>query len=113
MQAFYLINDILVEAILLSKSKPDTPFCTVTDGSNVTIGAILQQVNNLWQPLSYFSRKLKPAETKYSTFDRELLAIYLAIKYFQLYVKGRTFYIATDNKLFTFSLQMNSNKYSP
>ena len=90
------------------------PFCIMTDASNVAVGAVLQQqVNNLWQPLSYFSHKLKPAETKYSTFDRELLAIYLAIKHFRHYIEGCTFYITTDHKPLTFSLQMNSNKYSP
>ena len=83
LQTFYLIKDILAEATFLSHPKPDAEFCIMTDASNIAVGAVLQQqVNNLWQPLSYFSRKLKPAETKYSTFDRELLAIYLAIKHF-------------------------------
>ena len=34
------------------------------------------------KPLGFFSKKLKPAETRYSTFGRELLGIYLAIKHF-------------------------------
>ena len=103
MQAFYLIKDILAEANLLSHPKPGAPFCIMTDALNFTVGAVLQQqVNNLWQPLSYFSWKLKPIETKYSTFDRELLAIYLVIKHFCHYIEGHTFYIATDHKPFTF-----------
>ena len=114
LQAFYLMKDILAEATLLSHPKPDAPLCIMTDASNVAVGAVLQQqVNNVWQPLSYFSHKLKHVETKYSTFDRELLAIYLAIKHFCHYVEGLTFYIATDHKPLTFSVQMNSNKYSP
>ena len=96
LQGFYLIKDILAEATLLSHPKPDAPFCIMTDASNIAVGAVLQQqVNNLWQPLSYFSHKLKPAKTKYSTFNR---AIYLAIKLFCHYVEGHTFNIATDNK---------------
>ena len=35
-----------------------------------------------WQLLAYFSKNLKPAETRYSPYDRELLAIYMAIKHF-------------------------------
>ena len=31
---------------------------------------------------SIFSKKLKPAETKYTTFDGEVLAAHLAIKHF-------------------------------
>ena len=76
LQAFYLIKDMLAEATLLAHPKPDAPLCVMTDASNVAVGLVLQQFNNVWQTLSYFSRKLKPAETKYSTFDRELLAIY-------------------------------------
>ena len=96
LQGFYLIKHILAKATLLSHPKPDAPFCKTTDTSNIALGAVLQQqVNNIWQPLSYFSHKLKPAKTKYSTFNR---AIYLANKLFRHYIEGRTFNIATDNK---------------
>ena len=50
----------------------------MTDASDTAMGAVLQQyINNHWHPISYFSKALKPAETRYSTFDRELLAVYL------------------------------------
>ena len=34
------------------------------------------------QPLAFFSKKFNPAQLNYSTFDRELLAVYLAIRRF-------------------------------
>ena len=75
---------------------------TVADSSDFAVGAVLQQfVNDSWQPIS---RKLKPSETRYSTFDRELLAIYLAIKHFQHYVEGQNFCVLTDHKPLTYSL---------
>jgi hypothetical protein len=41
------------------------------------MGVVLQQrVDNAWQPLAFFSRKLNPTQQKYSAYDRELLAIY-------------------------------------
>jgi hypothetical protein len=41
------------------------------------MGAIPQQrVQDAWQPLAFFSRKLSPAHQKYSAYDRETLAIY-------------------------------------
>jgi hypothetical protein len=41
------------------------------------MGAVLQQrVNNTWQPLAFVSKKLSPAQQKYSAYDRQLLAIY-------------------------------------
>lgn len=55
----------------------------MTDASDKAVGAVLQQyVDGQWKPVSFFSRKLKPTETRYSTLDRELLAIYLAVKHF-------------------------------
>ena len=55
-------------------------------------------------------KKLTPAETRYSTFDRELLAIYLAVRHFQHFVEGRDFFILTDHKPLTFALQSNHNR---
>ncbi len=68
----------------------------MTDASDRAVGSVLQQqVENMWQPILYFSRKLTAPETRYSTFDRELLAVYLAIKHFQYYVSSQ--YSLTTN----------------
>ena len=41
------------------------------DASDFAVGGVLQQyINNVWQPLSFFSKKLTHAETPYSAFDR-------------------------------------------
>ena len=55
------------------------------DASGTHVGAALQQERSPWslQPLGFFSRKLNTAEQKYSAFDRELLAVYAAIRHFQ------------------------------
>ena len=112
--AFTSIKDALADATLLSHPKPDAPTCIVTDASNEAVGAVLQQhIGNQWQPISYFSRKLKPAETRYSTFDRELLAIYLAIRHFRHFVEGRLFHIRTDHKPLTYALSIQSDRHSP
>ena len=61
----------------------------MTHASNIAVEAVLQQlVDNQWCPITFFSTKLKPAETRYSAFNRKLLAIYLAIKHFQHFVEG-------------------------
>jgi hypothetical protein len=39
--------------------------------------------------LAYFSRKLHGAETRYSTYDKELLAIKDALKHWWYYLLGR------------------------
>ena len=60
-------------------------------------------------PISYFSKKLKPPETRYSTFDRELQAVYLAIKHFQHFVEGRKIHVLTDHMLLTYALGVRAD----
>ena len=87
--AFQSIKDALANATLLVHPQPEAPTCILTDASSSAVGAVLQQqIDNTWCPLAYFSRKLTPAQQKYSTFDRELLAIYLALKHFRYFVEG-------------------------
>ena len=62
---------------------------------------------------SFFSERLKPAETRYNTFDHELLAMYLAIKHFCHFVEGRTFCIFTDDKPLTFALASIPGHHTP
>ena len=78
------LKEALANATLLSHPVLNVPASVMADASDVTVVSVLQQfIQDKWYPIAYFSRKLKPAETRYSTFDRELLAIYLAIKHFR------------------------------
>ena len=90
--AFSDTKEALANASLLTHPKPDAPTSIVTDASEVAVGAVLQEhINQVWCPIAYFSRKLQPAETRYSAFDRELLGAYLAVKHFRHFVEGRIF----------------------
>jgi hypothetical protein len=71
--AFDQCKDALARATLLAHPKVDDPLAIFTDAKDFAIGAVLQHVNGAWQPLEFFSKKLSPAERKYSAFDRELL----------------------------------------
>ena len=71
----------------------------MVDASLYAVGGALEQlVDGHWQPLGFFSRKLrtKPDERKYPAFDRELLGAHLACRYFRYYLEGRTFSLYTD-----------------
>ena len=112
--AFSDTKEALANASLLTHPKPDAPTSIVTDASEVAVGAVLQQhINQVWCPIAYFSRKLQPAETRYSAFDRELLGAYLAVKHFHHFVEGRTFHLLTDHKPLTFALAKQSDRLSP
>ena len=112
--AFLAVKEALASATLLSHPKLDALTCIMTDASNVAVGAVLQQfIGGVWKPIAYFSKKLKPAETRYSTFDRELLGVYLAIRHFRYFSEGRKFHIVTDHKPLTYALSSTSDRYSP
>ena len=112
--AFTTIKEALAKATLLFHPQPDAPTSIMTDASDVAVGAVLQQrIAGDLQPIAYFSKKLKPAETRYSTFDRELLAMYLSVKHFRHFVEGRTFQILTDHKPLMYALATPSARHTP
>lgn len=77
----------------------------MTDASDHAAGGVLQQfVDNLWSPIAFFSKKFSPRECHYSTFDRELPAVYFAVQKFRPFLEGRELHILTDHKPLTFAL---------
>ena len=114
LKAFNDIKQAIADTSLLSYPTPDAPTNIMTDASNTAVCAVLQQmIDNNWRPIAFFSKTLKPQETRYSTFDRELLAVYLAIKRFQHFIEGRQFHVSTNHKPLIFALQSHSDKYTP
>ena len=106
--------DDSITTTLLFHPKQEAPTSIMIDASDHAIRAVLQQyVDQQWCPIAYFSKKLKPSETKYSTYDRELLAIYLSIKHFHHFTEGRIFKVFTDHKLLMYSLSSTSDRYTP
>ena len=78
------------------------------------MGTVLQQrAQDGWQPLAFFSRKLNPAQQKYSAYDRELLAIYEAVRHFRHMLEARHFMIFTDRKPLIHVFHQRRDKRSP
>ena len=114
--AFTAAKTAIANAAMLFhyNSDPNSELSIRTDASQVAVGAVLQQTSNgLHRPLAFFSRKLQPAQTRYSTFGRELLAIYLAVKHFRHLLEGRHFVIYTDHKPLTFAFRSRTDNHSP
>ena len=98
-QAFDTAKQSLSEATMLAHPRPGSRMALSTDASDTAIGATLEQrTERGWQPLAFYSRRLRPPEKKYSTFDRELLAMYLAVRHFRFMLEGRAFTIFTDHQ---------------
>lgn len=112
--AFIGCKTMLREATMLAHPAPSALLAIMCDASDTGIGAVLQQwVDGSWQPLGFFSRKLTDTEKRYSTYDRELLAIFAAVKYFRFMIEGNQFIIFTDHKPITFAFLQNMDKFSP
>ncbi|GFV92994.1 retrovirus-related Pol polyprotein from transposon opus [Trichonephila clavipes] len=104
----------LAEAALLSFPRSGLPLSLCTDASDFAVGAVLQQLENeSWKPIAFYSKKLNETQTRYSTYDRELLGIYLSVKHFKHLLEGNDFVIYTDHKPLTFAFKQKNEKASP
>jgi hypothetical protein len=66
-----------------------------TDASDVACGAVLTQDG---KPIEFFSRTFTPVECRYSTFERETLAMVTSILHFRNILIGMPFLLWTDHK---------------
>ncbi|KRZ81963.1 Transposon Ty3-G Gag-Pol polyprotein [Trichinella sp. T8] len=99
LQAFNAPKDAMANVTMLHHPHPTAEYALMVDASHHAIGAVLQQpAKNSWRSLAFFSKRLATTQKRYSAFGRELLAAYLATKYFRHAVEGRRFVIYTDQK---------------
>ena len=97
--AFEDAKNCISNAVLLSFPAKDAKLQLMTDASDYAIGAALQQVtSNGPAPIAFFSRKLSPTEQRYSTFDRELLAVFSAVRHFRHFLEAVPFDVFTDHR---------------
>ncbi len=86
----------------------------VTGESATHVGVTIQQrrPGQAWRPLGFFSAQLNKAQTNYSAFDRELLAVMAAIHHFRFMLEGRGFVVFTDHKPLVGALHRQSDPVS-
>ena len=112
--AFLDIKNKLTDVALLSYPVKNAETAIFVDASQYACGAALQQkINDAWKPLAFFSQNFSPAQTRYTTFDRELLAIYLAVRHFRYFIEGRPFTIYTDHAPLCHAITSQSKNSSP
>ncbi len=105
--AFEAAKDVLRVATGLAFPRQQAELSLMVDASAEHVGASLQQRAGqaaAWEPLGFFSKKLDPAQTRYSAYDRELLACVSGIRHFRFMLEGRRFTLYTDHKPLTFAL---------
>ena len=88
--AFTAAKNALASSTLLVHPRHAATTSITVNATSTAIGASLEQyIDGHWQPLAFCSKHLKPAETRYSAFDRELLAIYL--RHFRHFIEGHIY----------------------
>jgi hypothetical protein len=98
-QVFEELKIQLTSPLVLALPNFELPMTLTTDASNVGYGAVLEQeVDGECRPLAFYSKCYTPAQRNYSTIEKELLAIVMAVEHFHLMLYGRDFIIYTDHK---------------
>lgn len=112
--AFQKCKEDLAKATTLVHPSSTAQISLTVDASDTAIGGVLQQSSpDGQQPLAFFSKKLSKTESRYSAYDRELFAVYAAIKHFRHMLEARIFTIYTDHRPLTFAFKQKPEKASP
>ena len=94
-QAFDTMKATITCNVTLAYPDYSQGFEIYTDSSKLQLGAVITQQN---RPLAFFSRKLSPAQQKYSMTEQKLLAIVETLKEFKGMLWGQNITVYTDHK---------------
>nr|GEU52435.1 reverse transcriptase domain-containing protein [Tanacetum cinerariifolium] len=97
--AFQTLKRKLTEAPILIAPDWDMPFELMCDASDFAIGAVLgQRQDKHFRPIHYASKTMTEAESKYTTTEKEMLAVVYAFEKFWSYL------ILKEHSEFTFKV---------
>jgi transposase InsO family protein len=93
--SFQLLKDTMVQAPVLAIPDFSQSFVLETDACNTGIGAVLMQNGH---PVAFLSKSLCRRNETLSTYEKECLAIILAVDKWRAYLQHREFVILTDHQ---------------
>uniref|UniRef100_A0A5S6Q766 RNA-directed DNA polymerase n=1 Tax=Trichuris muris TaxID=70415 RepID=A0A5S6Q766_TRIMR len=94
------LKRILTSSETLVHYDDKRPLVLATDACEVGVGAVLSHLfpSGEERPIAFASRALTETEERYSTIDKEALAIIFGVTKFSQYLFGRRFTLETDHK---------------
>ncbi|GKA65821.1 putative mitochondrial protein [Tanacetum coccineum] len=92
--AFEQLKQAMITAPVLALPDFDKEFIVETDASRIGIGALLLQGGH---PIAYLSKTLSKKHQMMSTYEKEFLAVILALERWRGYLLDRHFKIKTDH----------------
>lgn len=100
LKAFNDLKELLAKEVTLSYPDFDKTFILNTDASEFAVGGVLQQHDNNGhlRPITFFSRTLNESEVKYSTIEREALAVVYGLTVNRSIILGFPVKVASDHR---------------
>ena len=92
-KAFDAIKKYILRETLLYLNF-NKPFDIHTDASDLQLGAVISQNG---KPIVFYSKKLNPVQTRYTTTEKELLAIVKTLKEFKNILLGQKINVYTNH----------------
>ena len=103
-KAFDALKSTIVTTPVLALPNFNLEFTIKADASNSGIETILSQGG---RPVVYFSKALSPTHQLLSVYEKDMLAILIAVRKWNAYVVGRHFKIKTNHQSLRFLLDQS------
>ena len=104
-EAFQLLKQALVQAPVLALPDFTKTFILETDASDSGFGVVLMQEGH---PIAYLSKPLSGKNQGLSTYEKECMAILMAVDKWRCYLQHNHFMIRTDHKSLLFLLEQKA-----
>ena len=96
--SFEILKTALCEAPVLQVPDFKKDFVLVTDASDIAVSAVLnQRVNGQLAPMAFYSKLLGSAESRYSTYEKECLAVVFGCERARGYLEHKEFELHCAN----------------